>query len=73
MHKIRVDVTQKDTDSNAVSSVSDRTEGTQSTGQAETVVGNSLALVTSLLVPPTGPTDPVLHHGGLTESAISLQ
>ena len=49
------------------------TEGTQSTGQVETVVGSSLAPVTSLLVPPTGPTDPVLHHGGLTGSAISLQ
>ena len=42
-------------------------------GQVETVVGKSLTPVTSLLVPPTGPTDPVLHHGGLTGSAISLQ
>ena len=30
-----------------------------------------LAAVTSLLMPFTSPTDPVVHHGGLTESVIS--
>ena len=50
-------------DSNAVSSV---TEKTQSTGyKVETVVGNSLAPLTSLLMPFTGPTDPVMHLGSL--------
>ena len=48
-------------------------KGTESTGQVETVVDSSLAPVTSLLVPPTGPTDPVMHHDGLTGLAISLQ
>ena len=62
----------KDTDSSAVSSVNDR-KGLNFTGQVETVVGSSLALVTSLLIPFTGPTDPVVHHGGLTRLAISCQ
>ena len=48
-------------------------KGTESTGQVETVIGSSLVPVTSLLVPSTGPTDPVLHRGGLTGLAISLQ
>ena len=42
-----------------------------STGQIETVVGSSLAPVTSLSMQFTGPTDLVVHLGGLTGSAIS--
>ena len=34
-----------------------------------TIVGSSLAPLTSLLTPFTGPTDPVVHLGGLTGSA----
>ena len=44
-----------------------------STAQVEIVVDSSLAPVTSLLMPFTSPTDPVVYHGGLTESAISHQ
>ena len=62
----------EDTDSSAVCSVSDR-KGLNPQDRSR----QSLAAVwhqsTSLLVPPTGPTDPVLHYGGLTGSAISLQ
>ena len=60
---------QKDRDSSDVSSVSDR----KGLNPRETVVGSSLALVTSLLMPFTGPTDAVVHHGGLTGLAISCQ
>ena len=52
---------------------SERQKGTQSTEQVETVVGSGLAPVTSLLVLLTGPTDPVMYHGGFTGSTISLQ
>ena len=58
-----------DTDSSAVSSVSDRQ--TQSTGYVETVIGSSLAPLTSLLMPFTGSIDPVVHLGGLIGSAKS--
>ena len=61
-----------DTDSNAVSSVGDR-KGLNPQDRSRQSLGSILAPVTSLLVLPTGPTDPVLHHGGLTGSAMSLQ
>ena len=35
--------------------------------------GPGLVPVTSLLMPFTSPTNPVVQHGGLTESAISCQ
>ena len=44
----------------------------QSTGQAETVVGCSLAPETSLLMPLTGPTGPVVHLHGLTDSRKAI-
>ena len=62
----------KDTDNSAVSSVSDRKELSPQ-AQVKTVVDRSLAPVTSLLIPFNSPTDPVLHHGGLTGSTISHQ
>ena len=63
----------KDTDNSAVSKVSDRRGLNPQDRSILIVVGSSLAPVTSLLMPFSGPTDPVVHHGGLTGSAISHQ
>ena len=56
----------KETNSSAVSSVGHR--NCQSTWQAQTVVSSSLTPQTALLVPITGPTDPVVDRRGFTGS-----
>ena len=53
-----------DTESNPVSSVSDRNR--LNPQDVETVISNNLAPLTSLLMSFTGPKDPVVHLGGLT-------
>ena len=55
-----------------LSSVSDR-KGLNPKDRSKTVVDSSLALVKSLLMPFTAPTDPVVHHGSLTGLSINCQ
>ena len=57
----------KETNSSAVSSVGHR-KLPQSTWQAQTVVSSSLTPQTALLVPITGPIDPVVDRRGFTGS-----
>ena len=57
---------QSETDSSAVSSVSDRNRlNLQDKSRLETVVSSSLVPLTSLLMPFTIPKDTVVHLGGL--------
>ena len=57
----------KETNSSAVSSVGHR--NCQSTWKAQMVVSSSLTPQAALLVPISGPIDPVVDHRGFTGSA----